>query len=472
MKYRLKIIGILMFLSLTQQSFAHCIICEYIPTGMNASHQLVYSWKCSYFEGLDCGVGIVPQQGMSNDRHSYCQQMFQVKTNPIKIHLQNDGRALIEYGRKIVAIASDKLNNLMTAAIHDGENKSSQKQILNILKNDDGIVSEKRINAIAKDLNAKIIKSIQPITPNYCPACDEEKIKQHNTTFDNDGEPVLRGGFGGAEIYLGGGITINSTHVKENTSLPNLNEINIGTYIPVYRYRFGRDDKVRWSLGIDINTAYNFSNRDNCPMTEPFQILNQTGVSTTSQKGSGSPKNQGFRIGAGPALMFNVSNQFSLIPALNVAYSSINKSSCVATQTSSVNGTVYHWDLYRQKMDQSSGVAFIPKLRFQYLFGRLGIWAEGNYMMGQKINFNSASLHPSNAAQNGQYERAQLDNGSYKSIENKTSYNRMGINGGVVFNIGAKPTLYLCGCCGKRTYIRGHCKICEKPPRHPKGNNR
>ncbi len=88
------------------------------------------------------------------------------KKPPIIIALEN-GSAFLDNNGQITQIASDKSN-----IFFENIDKMAKMDIEKFLKNDDGIVSQKRLEIIAEEFGAKIEKSNKAIRANYCPACD------------------------------------------------------------------------------------------------------------------------------------------------------------------------------------------------------------------------------------------------------------------------------------------------------------
>ncbi|OJV56313.1 MAG: hypothetical protein BGO31_14580 [Bacteroidetes bacterium 43-16] len=163
-------------------------------------------------------------------------------------------------------------------------------------------------------------------------------------------------------IFIGGGIVSPGT----STGLGHFTDINLSTYIPIKSFN-------KWSIGLEAGGGYSFSNKDNCPEVSPFQLMNQMAPPVVNERGTGSPKAAGFRLSAGPAAAFAVSDNFMVLPSLNAVYSSFKESNCIVTQTSQVNGITYNWDIAKHNRQQSSGIGFIPKLKLVYLFGRIGL---------------------------------------------------------------------------------------------------
>jgi len=141
--------------------FGACIVCLNFGNG----------WRCALLEG-DCslagGSGLSDFGGYGNGR--YCQGALVVANRPPIIRIDMKGRAFLDNNGQITQIASDK-----TQRFYANVDKITKTDIATFLKNDDGIVSQKRLETIAKEVGAKIEKSDKSITANYCPACELTK---------------------------------------------------------------------------------------------------------------------------------------------------------------------------------------------------------------------------------------------------------------------------------------------------------
>jgi len=233
-------------------------------------------------------------------------------------------------------------------------------------------------------------------------------------------------------LYLGGGISTPNSGVKTSASLSNFTDLNLGAYIPIKS--FGK-----WSFGIEGSANYGFNNELICPASEPFQIMGQSGSPVVTQKGAGSPEQQGFRVGAGPAFSWSLSDKFSLMPSVNVLYNSFKETKCTVSQASQVNGINYNWDLCDQTTKASSGIGVLPKLKLIYQLGRIGLWIEGNYLMAQKLETTTTTFVPEgNVNQNGMYNLGQMNAGTYVTKNKSKNYSAFGILGGISIGLGSE----------------------------------
>jgi hypothetical protein len=158
---KIKFLTLIIALIIGQSGFTKSVSC--VRTTQNST-----GWICSFSE-FDCPVK--PYIAANN----FCVNYFRSNKLPT-INVFQDGNAVLNDNGKTIKIASDKAITFFSK-----NTDHTQKEIDAFLITDDGVVSQKRLDAIAKDLNATIVKSSTPITANYCPACDEEKNNVTNT---------------------------------------------------------------------------------------------------------------------------------------------------------------------------------------------------------------------------------------------------------------------------------------------------
>ncbi|HMI07278.1 MAG TPA: hypothetical protein VK528_07015 [Flavobacterium sp.] len=232
-------------------------------------------------------------------------------------------------------------------------------------------------------------------------------------------------------VYLGGGYESPGSPVKDGVSLGNMGGINLEIYKPLW---LGSNV----SLGISAGGQYMAGNKDPLEtIPSPFHISGETSTNVTA-RGTGSPKQAGFKAGAGPQLSVHLGNHFVISPILQAGYLSITQKEFGAEQTTDFNSTVYNYDLLKQTETKTSGLAIIPKIRLQYfLSGRIGLWIEGNYTSGPTIKNTISTFSPQGQAdQDGNYNIDQMLSGSVSTSIKETKYNALGLNAGIVIAIG------------------------------------
>lgn len=275
------------------------------------------------------------------------------------------------------------------------------------------------------------MKKFRIISALFCLIATYQNSKAQNQQNDGNGTTVIVWPHHPL-LFLGGGINSPGTALKNEAHFKNFAAINLNAYIPLI-------SKDKSSFGVNTGFEYSFDSSNNFRLLpNPYQVTGQSSSPVITAKGTGSPKAQGFKFEAGPSAMIKLSdNNFGINSSINLAYLSINHKSFMATQTSEVNGTAYNWDLLKQEETKTSGLGIVPKLRLLYMFGKVGVWMEGSYIIGPKIKTLSTVYHPEgNIHQDGTYSLGQMNFPSYTTSENNVKYRAFGISGGIVIELG------------------------------------
>lgn len=284
------------------------------------------------------------------------------------------------------------------------------------------------------------MKRIKIILVLFCFIIIYQNIRAQSRESDGNGTTVVIWA-NHPLIFLGAGTSNVDKGLKSGSNLGNLINFNLNAYFPVIK-------KENLSFGLNTGFDYGFNNSsDFKSLPNPYQVTGQSTPPVITAKGSGSPKQQGFRFEAGPSAMVKVGRgDFGINPSLNAAYLNINQKSFTATQTSQVNSTTYHWDLLNQNEIKTNGLGIVPKLRLLYMFGRIGIWMEGSYTIGPKVSTVSTIYHPEgNIHQDGTYDLGQMNFPSYTTSETSSKYRAFSISGGVVIGLGGRNRIRYTG---------------------------
>jgi hypothetical protein len=243
-----------------------------------------------------------------------------------------------------------------------------------------------------------------------------------------------------SQLYLGGGLMMPSSTTKDGANSVNGIDLNIGYYHPVWAW-----EKSMISLGLNAELGYNIGNgeRDTKNQYTVYNLAGQSQLPTVSERGSGSPKQAGFRGAAGLQLNVHLSDKFTLSPIINAGYLSTTHKSFSVEETIYPQGNEFTYALLEQKESKTSGLGILPKLRMTYnITPRIGIWLEGNYTMGPKIKTEVTTYAPEpSAGVDGDYTLSQFENGAYTTTKRETSYSAVGVNGGIVFSLGKSSKL-------------------------------
>ena len=144
----------------------------------------------------------------------------------------------------------------------------------------------------------------------------------------------------------------------------------------------------------------------------------------------------------GPRLDIKLKH-FLISPMLNLGYRYFTQDAIDVQQIVSMEGIVtssgiiHKVNIFNQDELKIKGFALIPKLRMSYFFGRLGIWIEGNYTLGQTNTAKGTMLVPNGLPNTttGEYTLDQLQRGTLQSWETSEKHSTMGLLIGGSFQI-------------------------------------
>lgn len=235
------------------------------------------------------------------------------------------------------------------------------------------------------------------------------------------------------KLSLSVGSTIPGNTTKD-AFVNNAQGIGLDYSLPVTK---GWGKKSNY-LGLLFGGQYNFSNSQNFDASsiEPFQVFGQTSNTVTYKENN--VNGAGFRLGLGPQLNFNLSKRLIVSPMLLGEYFSINLNEINAIQTIVSGGQTTEVDIWKLSEEKTTGFAITPKIRLQYLISKnIGIFMDGSYILGPKIDRNLTSLIPiGNPNDLGQYDIQQLTFSKETLNTNvNNSFNALVVNLGVVFSL-------------------------------------
>lgn len=231
-------------------------------------------------------------------------------------------------------------------------------------------------------------------------------------------------------LSVSGGL--NSSKNNDDT---RLNTIGFGLD---FFYPFKITNNFSWGLNGGGNYFTGNSTPSASTLPQPYLIANQISSAVTS---SGDSKNSSYFVGVGPQLNFAFANRFVFSPIFQVGYLGVTQSEFKSTQTTLISGGAVPnytktYDLMTQTETKTSGLGFIPKARLTYMISNtFGIWAEANYSMGTTIKNSTRTFAPQGESSTQTvYSVAQMDAGTYKTVEGNTKYKAVGFNFGIVYS--------------------------------------
>ncbi|CAN1548546.1 hypothetical protein MCEGE10_02069 [Flavobacteriaceae bacterium] len=225
-----------------------------------------------------------------------------------------------------------------------------------------------------------------------------------------------------------------------NVKINNGNSVSTKGFGLDYFYAIKATKNFSWGLNGGANYFSGSSDPFEGTLPDPFKV---TGQITNVVTGSGDSKNSGYFAGLGPQFNFAISDKLIFSPIFQVGYLGVTQSEFKATQTVVMNGDAgpnytKSYDLISQTQTKTSGLGFIPKIRMTYaLTENLGLWVEGNYLLGPTVKNSITTFKPEPVANaQGAYNIEQMEVGTYTTEINETKHNAVGVNFGIVFGFG------------------------------------
>jgi hypothetical protein len=233
-----------------------------------------------------------------------------------------------------------------------------------------------------------------------------------------------------------------------NGKLNNSNSISTTGFGLDYFYPLKSSENFSWGL----NGGGSFFSGKSDPfagtLPNPYQVVGQI---TNVVTGSGDSKNSGYFAGIGPQFNFALSDKLIFSPIFQAGYLGVTQSEFKATETVIMNGGAVpnytkSYDLISQTQTKTSGLGVIPKIRMTYaLSENLGLWLEGNYLLGPTVKNSITKFKPEPIANaQGAYTIQQMEVGTYTTEINETKYNAVGVNFGIVFGLGRPKQCLTC----------------------------
>lgn len=291
------------------------------------------------------------------------------------------------------------------------------------------------LNAVAqepagKSINEKGVSATKP----------KKNESQKLTAGNPIGGIIVKGGKnpgGSLLISLDGGILSPGTATKNGANLGNLSNFNINAYLPLTDFGGATGGVISKTFGVNIGGGYFSGNQEyGTSNYTPYNITGQSSNPTISAKGSGSPKQAGFKTEAGVQANFSF-GKITVSPIVNAAYFSLKQQAFSIVQNSSVNGQNKEYNLYTQAETQTNSFALIPKLRLSYFPGRFGFFIEGSYISGPGIKNETTVFKPQGTPNDkGFYNTDQMMKGTNEAISKNTKFNGLGIQAGIQMALG------------------------------------
>ncbi|MDX1935461.1 MAG: hypothetical protein SFU21_00005 [Flavihumibacter sp.] len=437
---------ILLIASSLNKANARCVVCFRHESGVN---------KCFILWESSCSDGPVPSgKTIKVGPWRFACKDFRIITKVPIIQYDSKQNAVLIDGAVVTSIASDYLEDGFKKI-----NKNDFKSVESLLQKDDHVVSLKRLEIIAKQLNAQVIKVEELSQSNYscclggdkAPPDDDVIAKNERFGGSIDG-PIIDKHKKGLLLSIGSGINSPGSSIKTNSSVLNGIQLLVDIYVPISPISNSIDFGVTSSFQYEVGTG-NYT-------TDGFNVYNIQGQASPpaiQARGSGSPRQAGFRGIVSPQISVGA-NRTILRGGVGFGYMTMTQQPMSIVQISQNGSQLKEYGLLNQSLLKANGLLLMPNLRISHFFGKLGIWGEAQYLIGPQIKSTATKFVPQGSAnQNGNYTLTQMELGNIVPVVREIpKYQSLGLNVGVSISVG-KPWFVKCLVCGRRHRL-GHCR--------------
>ena len=221
-------------------------------------------------------------------------------------------------------------------------------------------------------------------------------------------------------IYVGGGAAILKT--RHETAKNSISNVRMVVSTPIISAH-------KWNFGVDIEGDYLFNSATNPAVTS----VETPDASNPDITYSNSRNTGGFSIGGGPFIMLPIFDKLIFKSSFELLYTNLKQSEQTVVQHYTFGDNTTNFALYSGTSKPTSGLSMMPKLNLTYQFGRVGVWLEGNYLMGSKMSSTISTLKGASIDAKGRV----ISEGEQVKTTNETKMNGFGINAGISFSLKA-----------------------------------
>lgn len=229
-------------------------------------------------------------------------------------------------------------------------------------------------------------------------------------------------------LVTGGVYNPMGDDVKNDGYVNQMYGAELGAYIPVTRER-------SISYGVYISGDYMASNKDGFrEKPKGYEVAGMP--SSVKRNNESSIKQSLMMFGVGPQINFGLGSKAAVSAILQGGLASFKQDEFSFIQQFQEGDSKIPVQLFNQKETKSSSFFWIPRLRMTYaISSKIGIWAEGNYIMG-KIKANQTQLNPGDPARDdGTYTFGQVNGGRQVERSNDYDLKGVGIGVGIIMNL-------------------------------------
>lgn len=358
--------------------------------------------------------------------------------DPLKKYCDRNGYRLIPANATIYKVYMGDNNQQWSGVvtITSGSNLDSAFTWLLVKKYNDKrffVGAERVPEACLSDCyNAGGSGGVDPTPPDGKPTTYVDASGVAHDWFDNDGEEGgignPTGGFSTTVLHeklslIAGGIANPlGDDIGNNGYVNQMYGAQLGAYIPI-------TTKKPVSFGVYASGDYMTSKKDGFRhQPEGFEVSNMS--SLVKPNNENSIKQSLLMFGVGPQINFGLGSKVALSAIVQGGLAAFKQSEFTFVQEFQEGDARIPVEIFNQKETKSTDFFWIPRMRLTYaISSRIGIWAEGNYLMGT-IKANQTQLDPGmSGGDDGTFTFGQV-NGAEK-IERTAEYDLKGVGFGV-----------------------------------------
>lgn len=285
--------------------------------------------------------------------------------------------------------------------------------------------------------NAEDNGGVEPNEPDGSPTTWVDASGVEHDWFDNtDGEEGgignPTGGIGSTVLHekislLAGGVANPlGDDVSSNGYINEMYGVQLGVYIPV-------TTKYPVSYGVYASGDYMISKKDEFRhQPDGFKVNGMPSLVRLNNESS--IKQSLMMFGVGPQINFGLGRKVMLSAIVQGGLTAFKQDKFSFVQEFQEGDAQIPVEIFNQKETKSTGFFWIPKMRMTYaISSKIGIWAEGNYMMGS-VKANQTQFDPGKSIRDdGTYSFGQVNGAD--QVERTSEYDLKGLGVGVGITI-------------------------------------
>ncbi|WP_026808855.1 hypothetical protein [Arenibacter latericius] len=368
-----------------------------------------------------------------------------VTIDPDKKYCNEDGYRLIPANATIYKVSKGSSNYQWSGMVEitDGTNLDSADApfLVNKYNIERGFIGTEKVptSCLSACRNAGG-GSVDPDEPGSGTTYVDASGQEHDWFDDEDNDEGGSGGIGnpvvGRKDFLyqhmhmsTGGVTNPYGDDKDNAGFVNqAHGAHLGLYLPIKSIK-------GVSYGVYVSGDYLASNKNDFRNNPEGYEVN--GMKSTIRKSSDKSIEQSlWMFGAGPQINVGLGRKVGVSAIVQGGLTSFNQSGFAYKQDLQEGDATTTVEIINQKETNSKKFFWLPRIRLAYaITPKIGIWAEGNYMMG-KAESNRSVLDPGAPEfEDGTYSYRQVNTDRKVDETNKYNLSGAGLGFGVTFSL-------------------------------------